>query len=106
MEDKKRKCEKCNFECIYESQWNKHLDSELHKTGHKKKRSDCKEPFKCDLCSFTTKNKSVMKIHTLNTHADKETRKKEYKFYCDKCDFGTVSQNVYDSHLLTKKHKL
>lgn len=104
MTDEKYRCGKCDFECGYESQFKIHLETELHKTGHKKRRSDYKEPFKCEHCTYTTKNKTTLKLHTLNTHADKETRKKEYTYYCDKCDVGTCSKNVYDSHLRTKKH--
>ena len=38
MEENKYKynCEKCGFKCNYESQWLKHIDTELHKTGIKK----------------------------------------------------------------------
>jgi len=34
----KYNCEKCGFKCKYESQWIKHIDTELHKTGIKKKK--------------------------------------------------------------------
>ena len=62
-EDNKVKydCDKCNFKCKFESQWKKHIDTELHKTGIKKTRSDTKEPYKCDKCLYETKyhNSSV-----------------------------------------------
>ncbi len=32
-EVKKYKCEKCEFETTYKSNYNKHIKSELHKTG-------------------------------------------------------------------------
>jgi len=101
----KYKCDECNFECVYVSQWKKHIETELHKTGHKKKRSDYKEPFKCENCSYCTKNRTTLKVHNLNMHSDKETRQKEYTYYCDKCDFGTFSKDIYDTHITTKKHK-
>ena len=103
--DTKYKCDKCNFECVYESQWKKHIETELHKTGHKKKRSDYKEPFKCESCDYTSKNKIAIKKHYLFEHANKEQRKKEYKFYCDNCDFGCFYTNEYENHLNTDKHK-
>ena len=48
MEDNKEKeykysCEKCVYKCNYISQWNNHINTELHKTGLRKKRSDCKD---------------------------------------------------------------
>jgi hypothetical protein len=33
-------CEKCNYKCDYISQWNKHIETELHKTGKRKKRTN------------------------------------------------------------------
>ncbi len=41
-EIKKYICEKCKFETNYKSNYNKHIRSELHKTGIKKTRSDKK----------------------------------------------------------------
>ena len=45
-------CEKCNYKCQYECQWLKHCDTELHKTGQRKKiiRKNHKKPEKCKLC--------------------------------------------------------
>jgi len=35
-ENIKFNCEKCGFKCRFESQWIKHIETELHKTGIKK----------------------------------------------------------------------
>ena len=76
-------CEKCNFKCQYESQWNTHIERELHKTGIKKRRSDIKEPYKCDKCNnCETKNLYTYKQHILNEHSNKEEREKGFKYYC------------------------
>lgn len=82
MEENKYKynCEKCGFKCNYESQWLKHVDTELHKTGIKKKRSDIKEPYKCDKCLYETKNIVVYKQHKLTEHGTKEEREKNLNF--------------------------
>ena len=81
-ENIKFNCEKCGFKCRFESQWIKHIETELHKTGIKKKRSDIKEPYKCDKCLYETKNIVVFKQHKLTEHGTKEEREKEFKFYC------------------------
>jgi len=44
-------CEKCNFKCNTKARWEAHLNTTLHQTGIKKKRSDYKEPIKCDYCN-------------------------------------------------------
>ena len=107
MEENKYKynCEKCGFKCNYESQWLKHIDTELHKTGIKKKRSDIKEPYKCDKCLYETKNIVVFKQHKLTEHGTKEEREKEFKFYCKCCDIGTFSKDIYEKHICSDKHK-
>jgi hypothetical protein len=101
----KYNCDKCDYHCNYESEWIKHTNTELHKTGIKKKRSDYKEPFKCEVCDYKSKNKTSLKKHYLHEHANKEERKKQYKFYCDNCDYGCFYDYEYDNHLNTDKHK-
>jgi len=59
-------CEKCNYRCNFESQWIKHCETELHKTGKRKKRTDYREIEKCKKCNYTTKNHTTMKKHYLN----------------------------------------
>jgi len=108
-EEKKSKpkyiCKKCKFECVFKSNMGKHKQTELHKTGKRKKRSDCKEPYKCEECEYETKNKTTFKQHVLNEHADLKTRKKEFKYYCKHCDFGTFSIDIINNHNNSKKHK-
>jgi len=104
MEDK-YKCDKCNYSCKFKSTWEKHINTELHKTGVRKKRSDCQEPYKCNECNYETKNSVTYKKHMLNEHADKETREKQFKFYCKYCDIGTFSTDTMEQHNQTKKHK-
>ncbi len=101
----KYECEKCGFKCKYESQWKKHIETELHKTGIKKKRSDIKEPYKCEKCLYETKNIVIFKQHKLTEHGNKEERKKEFKFYCECCDIGTFSKDIYKKHVNSDKHK-
>jgi len=100
-------CEKCGFKCRFESQWIKHIETELHKTGIKKKiiRKNHKQPEKCKLCDYETKNTFLMKKHILNEHSTKEVREKEFKFYCSYCDFGTFSKDTIKIHNETNKHK-
>lgn len=97
-------CDKCNYKCKYDSEWNKHCETELHKTGIRKKRSDIKEPLKCKDCPYKTKNKTIMNQHILNEHSTKEERKLKFRHYCSCCDFGTFSKDLFSKHNNTDKH--
>jgi transcription elongation factor Elf1 len=77
----------------------------LHKTGIKKKRSDYKEPYKCNKCEFVTKNSTTQKIHILNNHSTIEERKQGYKIYCEVCDFGSFYEDSMKIHNASIKHK-
>jgi len=101
----KYNCDKCNFNCNTKARWEAHINTELHKTGQRKKRSDFKDPFKCEDCEYTTKNISIMKIHKLNKHSPKEEREKEFKHYCKFCDYGSFSLDSFNLHINTIKHK-
>lgn len=98
-------CEKCKFESNIKSRWNAHINTELHKTGKRKKRIDIKEPFKCNNCEYQTKNKTLLIQHQLNAHADIKERQKKFRYYCKNCDYGTFSIDLYNRHIETDKHK-
>lgn len=98
-------CEQCEYKCKHESEWLKHCNTEKHKTGIRKKRSDCKEPFKCDKCEYKTKNNTTFKLHKLNEHGSLEERAVGFKFYCKICDFGTFSTDIFNNHNNSDKHK-
>jgi hypothetical protein len=98
-------CEQCKFKCNTKARWENHIKTELHKTGERKKRKDCKEPIKCERCEYKTKNNMLMKQHILNVHGTKEQREKEFKYYCKICDVGTYSIDLHNRHENTNKHK-
>jgi hypothetical protein len=98
-------CVKCDFNCDISSRWEAHIKTILHQTGQRKKRSDYKEPIKCDKCVYETKNKMIMFQHKLNEHSTKEEREKKFKYYCKNCDYGSISKDLYEKHLETQKHK-
>jgi len=98
-------CEKCNFETNIKSKWNNHINTELHKTGKRKIRSDCKNPLKCNDCEYITKNNITLKKHILNKHSNIEEREKQFKYYCNVCNFGTFSNDTMNIHNDTEKHK-
>ena len=104
-EKNKYVCEKCNFNCNTKARWNAHINTTLHQTGIKKKRSDYKEPIKCDSCNYETKNITSLKMHKLNNHSSIEDKKKEFKYYCINCDFGCLYENFMKKHNETIKHK-
>ena len=102
----KYNCEQCKFSCDTKSRWDSHIKTELHKKGKRKKRNDSKDPYKCVECDYETKNCVTFKKHVLNVHANKETRKKDFKFYCEYCDFGTFSKDTISIHNNTDKHEI
>jgi hypothetical protein len=109
MSDKNKYiCEKCNFKCNSKISWNKHIETEKHKIGKNKIRSDKIYPCKCIIsenCNFIATKKSHMDQHILMFHSTKEERKANYKYYCDYCDFGSLSEVAFNKHLLSNKHK-
>ncbi len=104
IEEYKFKCEKCNFKTRYESHWKIHIETELHKTGNRKKRCDAIGETKCDKCDYKSINIINIKRHKLNEHGTKEERKNGFKYYCEYCDIGTFSNDMYEKHKKTQKH--
>ena len=100
--DYKYKCENCKFYCNEISKWEKHIETEKHKTG---KRADYKGEYKCDKCQYENKNVFAFKQHILNNHSSIEEKKKEYTYFCDLCGFGTFSENSLNIHNNSKKHQ-
>ena len=98
-------CEKCNFKTNFTQKWNSHVETELHKTGIRKKHSNYKEPTKCTHCDYSTKNSTTLRTHLLNNHCTKEQRKSEFKFFCECCDYGSFYENFINVHNETTKHK-
>jgi len=107
MDNKQHKyvCVKCNFKCNIKAKWETHINTELHKTGIRKKRSDYKEPINCEHCNYKTKNKTTLLKHKLTQHSTKEEREQKFKYYCTLCDYGTFSLDSFEIHKNTKKHK-
>ena len=53
-------CEKCNKTFTSNAHYLLHCETELHKTGKRKTRTDIKEEFKCDICNlYTTKQQTT-----------------------------------------------
>lgn len=101
----KYNCTQCEFSCQFKSAWDKHIATDLHKTGTRKKRNDIKDPYKCIECKYETKNIATFKKHVLNAHSSKEVRQKEFKYYCQVCDYGTISKDTFAKHNETNRHK-
>jgi hypothetical protein len=96
-------CECCNYKCVYLAHWKQHVESEKHKNnGKRKTRSDKVLEPKCKFCDYTTTRTTNMKLHYLNNHANKEERKKEFKYYCEDCDFGNFAKGLFNLHMQTK----
>jgi len=106
LENKKYKCNKCKFYTNNLYDWNIHINRDIHIYGIKKKRSDIKDPFNCEMCDYKTKNKTVLMQHFLNEHSNFEERKNNFKFFCESCNYGTFAKPFIDKHNNTIKHKL
>lgn len=100
-------CEKCNYGTNVSTSYNKHMNTELHKTG-KRKVKDNKEPdtYICKKCNYETKSKQNQRTHYLRHHSTKEERVSQFKYYCDKCDYGTFSSTEKEKHYNTNSHKI
>ena len=68
-------CEKCNYQGVRKSQWERHLLTKKHN----------------DNKMITNDNEKVQKVPKL--------------FHCEICDYQGVSKSQWERHLLTKKHK-
>jgi hypothetical protein len=109
MENKKHKffCDKCNYSTNVSGSYKKHLETEIHKTGKRKTRSNKKcDLYECNKCDFTSKKEHNYFTHFLHNHATKEEKKLKFRFYCDNCDFGTFTESEYNKHVNTNKHKM
>ena len=100
-----RHCNKCNKTYASHTHYLIHCETELHKTGQRKKRSDTKEPYKCEHCEYKSKNLTTFKMHKLNYHSSVEEKEKEFKYYCKECDYGCFYEEAINKHNNTIKHK-
>ena len=100
-------CEKCNKKFTSNTHYLIHCETELHKTGKRKTRTDKQGELKCNICNlYSTSQQSTLKIHILNNHSSIEEKKKEYKYYCEYCDIGYLVEHKINTHLNTLKHKI
>lgn len=97
-------CEKCEYSCIYLSEWKEHTITKKHTGEKRKERNDKILDEQCKFCQYKSIKSSNMKTHILTHHSTKEERKKNMKYFCDKCDFGTNAEILFNRHLETLKH--
>ena len=108
MDDIKNKyCEKCNKIFTSNTHLRIHYDTDLHKTGQRKVKSNRKPDLICNICNlYTTRQTTNLKVHILNNHSNLEEKKKGFKFYCEVCNYGIDNENKYLHHLEIIKHKM
>jgi hypothetical protein len=104
MEEKTYKCEKCNYGTNVKHAYEKHLETEKHKTGKCKTKSNKLYPEKCEKCGYVPYNNQSYVQHILKLHATIEEKKEKFKFYCEKCNYGTYYEKYYNKHLENKIH--
>lgn len=97
-------CEKCNYKTEIKSCYEKHLNTELHKTGKRKIRTDKKVIEQCPHCDYTSKVNTDMQTHLIR-HLSEEEQKKKFNYYCDHCKIGYLYESQYNLHIVSTKHK-
>ena len=95
-------CKTCDYHCKYPAHWKQHCDSKKHKNGGQREKRDKTFTGKCSECNFITTQTTNLQLHYLNHHANKEARKKGFKYYCESCDYGSFVRRLYQIHLDTK----
>jgi hypothetical protein len=101
----KYNCEQCKFRCNDEPRWILHINCEKHKTGKRKKRSDCNGPYKCEECKYETTVILSYKLHVLNEHKNQKEREEGFTYYCKICDVGSFTEQINKKHIESNKHK-
>ena len=100
-------CEKCNYGTNIKYSLIQHNESELHKTGQRKKREKWtkeKKIYKCENCEYITSLKKNYMTHKLNNHSSKEERASSFNYYCLFCDIGVNTLLAFNQHKETLKH--
>ena len=106
MDTYKYFCEKCNYGTDIRYSLIQHEESELHKTGQRKKKEIKEKKFYyCSKCDYKSDNNNNFVTHTLNNHSTKEERSKQFKYYCSFCDFGVFTDSCFEKHNETIRHK-
>jgi hypothetical protein len=109
-ENTKYKCKLCKFYTNGNIAWDKHVETEKHKSGGVKRKIRCDKKIKteieCPHCDYKNMYKICMKSHMLNNHSTKEERKNGFKHYCERCDYGTFSEKRYNDHIISQTHDL
>ena len=104
MQKKEYICDKCNYKTELKSCYEKHLTTELHKTGKRKTRSDKKILDKCPYCEYISKVNTDMQTHVISKHMSEEEQRQKSRFYCDCCKVGFLYKSQYNIHLTLSKH--
>ena len=98
-------CEKCNYGTDIRYSLIQHEETELHKTGiRKKKPIKEKKYYQCTDCDYKSDNNNNYLTHKLNNHSTKEERKQQFKYYCDNCDFGVFTESSLEIHKHSLRH--
>jgi hypothetical protein len=105
MDKYKYFCEKCNYGTDIRYSLIQHEETELHKTGiRKKKPIKEKKYYQCTNCDYKSDNNNNYLTHKLNNHSTKEDRATQFKYYCSCCDFGVFTDSSFDKHNQTVRH--
>jgi hypothetical protein len=97
-------CEKCDYKCIKQQHYDKHLLSNRHNkviTNPNKKVYE----YYCEKCNYTCVKQQHYNKHLLtNKHKLLVNDVNNTKYCCESCNYNTINKDQYDKHLQTKKH--
>ena len=91
-------CICCDYKAKFQSEYNKHINSQKHLRQGKKK------DYKCESCDYTATTHWNLKMHMVLKHYTLE-QKKELEYYCSVCDNVTFSKLYYENHINSTAHK-
>jgi hypothetical protein len=99
-EPKQFNCKKCDYNCIKESEWDRHIDTTKHRIRTNVQKAVVKQPIVCLTCNFTCKRNCDLVRHNVSAMhkkrvlikeneentSEKDTELEKSKYVCPNCD--------------------
>jgi hypothetical protein len=76
-EPKQFNCKKCDYKCIKESEWDRHIDTTKHRIRTNVQKAVVKQPIVCLTCNFTCKRNCDLVRHNVSALHKKRVLIKE-----------------------------
>ena len=101
MEEKIYKCEYCNYETKYKTNYNLHTKTKKHLKNLEKPNE---EKNKCEICNKKFSSAQALKNHNSSRHLNEKNKKEGYIYYCEYCGTGNNVEKLYKKHTESNKH--